>query len=390
MSIFSSSSQSYLGIDFDLHSVKIVELKNDKGKPKLINYGYYDHDLERRVSEKDENVAKETASVIREIHKKAGMVSKVAISALPAYSVFSSIITLPGISKKDLANAVKWEAKKVVPLPLDDMILHWDILEGGEEKKVAQEKSEVAESARPEIPQDTSKPSEGFFPKERALQIIQKKDTNQIRILLTAAPKDLVNRYIEIFKNTGLALISVDTESFALIRSLIGNDNSIILVVDLDYSVTNISVIRNRIPYLNRSINVGGITITRAIATSLNITLKRAEQFKYDIGVMVGGEHESEIPKTIEQVISPIIDEIKYSVNIFKTQGKENIDKIILTGGSSLLPNLPQYISKVLNMRVYLGDPWARVEYPEELKPALIELGPRFSVAIGLAMKEIR
>ncbi|KKQ55012.1 MAG: hypothetical protein US74_C0045G0015, partial [Parcubacteria group bacterium GW2011_GWA2_38_13] len=44
----------------------------------------------------------------------------------------------------------------------------------------------------------------------------------------------------------------------------------------------------------------------------------------------------------------------------------------------------------ILNMRVYLGDPWARVIYPEELKPALAEVGPRFSVAIGLAMKEIR
>lgn len=390
MSLFSSSGSSYLGVDFDLHSVKIVELKNEKGKPRLINYGYYDHELDRKATEKDENVAKETTALIREIHKKAGMVSKVAISALPAYSVFSSIITLPDISKKELSNAVKWEAKKVIPLPPDDMILHWDILESNEEQKEAAKPGEEKASSEGEGQKDSPKPQGGFFQKGKVPQITQKKDTNQIRILLTAAPKDLVNRYIEIFKNTGLALISLDTELFSLIRSLVGNDNSAILVVDMDYSVTSISVIQNRIPFLNRSINVGGITITRAIATSLNISLKRAEQFKYDIGVMPEAVQESEIPKTIEQVISPIVDEIKYSVNIFKSQGKENIDKIILTGGSSLLPNLPQYLSKTLNMRVYLGDPWARVIYPEELKPALLEVGPRFSVAIGLAMKEIR
>jgi len=85
-----------------------------------------------------------------------------------------------------------------------------------------------------------------------------------------------------------------------------------------------------------------------------------------------------------------IIDEIKYSMNLFKSQGKENIEKVILTGGSSLLANLPNYLSNTLSMKVFLGDPWARVMYPEELKPALQEIGPRFSVAIGLAMKEIR
>lgn len=390
MSLFSSSGASYLGVDFDLHSVKIVELKNEKGRPRLINYGYYDHDLERKVSEKDENVGKETSALIREIHKKAGMSSKVVVSALPAYSVFSSIITLPGLAKKDLANAVKWEAKKVIPLPLDDMILHWDILTESEEHKIETEAKPVGSSPDASASRKQEPDGEGFFQKGKISQISQKKDAGQIRVLLTAAPKDLVNRYVEIFKNTGFALVSLDTESFSLIRSLVGNDPSTVMVVDMDYSVTNISVIQNRIPYLNRSINIGGITITRAIATSLNINMKRAEQFKYDIGVMPEGGTENEIPKTIESVISPIIDEIKYSVNIFKTQGQENIDKIILTGGSSLLPNLPQYISKILNMRVYLGDPWARVIYPEELKPALAEVGPRFSVAIGLAMKEIR
>src|SRR3989344_826585 len=203
MSLFSSSSQSYLGIDFDLHSVKIVELKNEKGRPMLINYGYYDHDLERKVAEKDENVAKETTAIIREVHKKAGMVSKVAISALPAYSVFSSVITLPGISKKDLANAVKWEAKKVVPLPLEEMILHWDILaegENGTDKLVG--KPEPGESSA-----ITKKPEDNFSQSSKIAQISQKKDAGQIRVLLTAAPKDLVHRDIEIFKNTGFSLI---------------------------------------------------------------------------------------------------------------------------------------------------------------------------------------
>lgn len=387
MSFFSHTS-SYLGIDLDSHSIKVVELQNEKGKPKLATYGYFDHDLEKKFSDKDEAMRKEAAAIIQEICAKAKTTSKAVVSSLPAFSVFSSVLTLPAMSRRELASAIRWEAKKVIPMPLDDMILHWDILEEktGADTPVERgaDDSEKFQGAG-NIAQDSAAPKRGGF-----LHLVKGRSIQSSKILLTAAPKDMVFRYIEIFKNTGLTLLSLDTEQFALIRSLIGRDTSTIMIVDLDFTVTNIVVIRAGIPYLNRSINVGGLTITKAIANSLNISVKRAEQFKYDIGLSQGTEAASEIPKTIESAISPILDEIKYSITLFKSQGKENIEKIIVTGGSSLLANLPNYMSKILQMKVFLGDPWARVMYPEDLHPALLEIGPRFSVAIGLAMKEIR
>ena len=101
------------------------------------------------------------------------------------------------------------------------------------------------------------------------------------------------------------------------------------------------------------------------------------------------GSSGSQIPQTIALSLAPVVDEIKYSLNLYKSQGRGEVEKIILTGGSSLLVNLPEYLANILKMKVFLGDPWARVIYPEDLKPALDEVGPRFSVAIGLAMKEI-
>lgn len=391
MSLFSNTSSSYLGIDFDSHSVKVVELKNEKGKPRLVTYGYYDHDLEKRLSEKDENMRKEIAAIILEVCRKANTKSKVAIAGLPAFSVFSSIVRLPALSKKDLASAIKWEAKKVVPLPIEEMILHWDILE---ENAADMALPKVQIEGKPELPLDEIKETEKkntFISAENFSNIPRKKGLESAKILLTAAPKDLVLRYMEIFKHTDITLLSLDTEQFALIRALVGYDTSSLMIVDIDFTVTNISIIQNGIPFLNRSINVGGLTITKAIANSLNINLQRAEQFKYDIGLNVSETASSEIPKTIEAAFAAIIDEIRYSMNLFKTQGNKNsLEKIILTGGSSLLAHLPAYISHIFQIRAVLGDPWARIIYPEELKPALNEIGPRFSVAIGLAMKEIR
>ena len=54
-----------------------------------------------------------------------------------------------------------------------------------------------------------------------------------------------------------------------------------------------------------------------------------------------------------------------------------------------MLPNLVGYLSKVLNIKVIIGDPWSRISYPVDLAPLLNEIGPRMSVAIGLAMREL-
>src|SRR3989338_9242839 len=101
MPLFSPST-SYLGIDVDSHSIKLVELKNDKGRPRLMTYGYFDYDIDKPTSE-NINTVRETGLLIKEICKRSKVTSHTAISALPAFSVFSSIITMPEMTKKELA-----------------------------------------------------------------------------------------------------------------------------------------------------------------------------------------------------------------------------------------------------------------------------------------------
>ena len=71
------------------------------------------------------------------------------------------------------------------------------------------------------------------------------------------------------------------------------------------------------------------------------------------------------------------------------SQNNGDIEKIILSGGGAMLLNLADYLSKRLNIRVIVGDPWNRIGYPAELKPVLSEVSAKLAVAIGLAMREI-
>lgn len=342
MALF-SSNQGCLGIDIGSSGIKIVELKNQGGRAALLTYGFSEN-----LKDLDQSDPKEIAAIINEICARAGIKSRRAVSALPTFSVFSSIINLSGVSKKDLPSAINWEAKKVIPMPPEEMILDW--------KKI--ENKDLAA------------------------------DKNNTKVLLTGAPRNLVKRYIEIFKKAQINLLSLETETFALIRSLLGNDKSSVMVVEIGAKTTSFTIIEQSIPILNRSIDIGGWTITKALSHSLSIGLERAEQFKYDMGISSIDSADNAIPKTIIESISPIVNEIKYTLNIYQNKSAKKVDKIILSGGSALLINLPSYLSKILDINVMAGNPWSKISYPVDLKPLLDEIAPRLAIAIGLALRE--
>lgn len=347
MGLFSSKT-SYLGIDIGSSSIKMVELVKENKNLKLLTYGFTEN-KEEVVKDDYVSDTKYTAKLLTEINKKAGAVSKNAVAALPTYSVFSSIISLSNVAAKDISSAIHWEAKKVIPLPLEEMVLDW--------KKIGEPGN-------------------------------SKKEKN-VKVLLTGAPKNLVKRYIDIFKEAKINLLSLETETFSLIRSLIGNDKSTIMIVEIGMSTTDISIVSGGISRLSRSIDVGGLSITRAISHNLNIGMRRAEQFKYDLGISMIGATNEIIPKTIIEAINPIINEIKHMISLYQGKGDEKIEKLILSGGSSMLPNFTKYLEKILDINVVVGDPWSRISYPVDLEPVLKEIGPRLSVAIGLAIREI-
>lgn len=365
--------QSFIGIDIGGASLKLVELKNEKGRPKLVTYGYIERATQ--LLKVDNAEAKQRiVDTLKKVMEKAKVTTSQVVAALPSYTVFSSIITLPEMKDKELEAAVRWEAKKIVPMPLEKMILSPEVLENYEDHA--------------NIPSQNGITSTASNP-ETAVAQVKTKPKKYKKILLTAAPSDLVSHYIDIFKLAGLNLVKLETEAFAMERSLVGHDRAPILLVDIGATTTNITVVVASVPVINRSIDLGGQTITKTIASSLNIDPDRAEQFKRDFGLIPSAATGNQIPKRIEFMVSSVVNEIRYVLNLYHNQSTARIEKIILTGGSAWLPNLPQYLSQVLNTKVIIGDPWARIIYPVELKPVLSEIGPRMSVAVGLAMREI-
>ncbi len=364
MGLFSSKT-GYLGIDIGTSGIKVVEFASSKNRPQLVTYGSIDFQEPGSITQPA--FVPVIVESLKRILREARTQSTKAVSAIPNYSVFSSILTLPAMNKKDLASAIHWEAKKFVPMPIDDMILDWKLLDA--------KAGEGASQAKESRSNDTQKKTETSL-------------TGSTRVLITAAPKTVVQKYVEVFQKVSVQLVSLETESFALERSLVGLDKTPTMIVDIGASTTSIIITENGIPVLNRSVDVGGRTATHAIMNSLKVDVDRAEQFKRDIGF--ASDAQNGIPQTIEMSISPVVNEIKYGLDLYYSHpSSRKVERVILTGGSAYLPRLPEYLSSLLSMKVFVGDPWARVIYPVELKPALDEIAPRFAGAVGLGMREI-
>lgn len=354
MGLFSPhpKKQSYLGIDIGLSGIKLVELLNEKGRARLVTYAYAELPA-ATVEQAFTTQIDQVAEFIKKMIVKSRCTSKSTICALPISSVFSSIISVAAGNEKELKDAIQLQAKKLIPVPLEEISL------------------------------DSKNIDSGAGQGGKKVQ----------RVLLTGAPKDLVAKYMNLMKKSGLELISLETEAFALIRALVGKDRSSIMIIDIGAMRTNISVIERGIPFLNRSISTGGEVITQMISKTLGVTKEQAENMKRDIRSMQTIGQAGDLNPILQMLMKPILDEVRYSFNLYQGQSEDGqtkrIDKIILSGGGALLPRLPEFLTQTMNVNTFLGDPWARVVYPMDLRPILDEIGPKFAVSIGCAMRDI-
>ncbi|HAZ28489.1 MAG TPA: hypothetical protein DCY48_01795 [Candidatus Magasanikbacteria bacterium] len=385
MSLF-KKNDSYLGVDIGAHGIKLVELKKQKGRPQLWTYAIVDQPLNihvepfsARVSahqetngadafgdslSKQKKKKPEThewltpenkkevtyfSSLLSAALKKSRVQSRVATASLPVSHIFHTVFTFPLVPEKELPAIVHSEVKKFLSRPVEEM-------------QIAFQK----------IKQSLSGDQEKYM-----------------HVLVTAAPKELVAFYTAIFQRAGLHLQDLETEAFALERSLVGQDPATVMVVDIGAERTNFFIIDNGLPLTHRSIQIGGSSLDALFIERLHVDSAYIDQIKKDIGRLPPAAFD---PLLYTDMVDSIVKEIEYGFDVFlhQTWNKEKRpEKIILTGGAAVFPVIANQIRDHFPMKVFVGDPWARIVCQQSLKPILNIIGPRMSVSIGLALRNI-
>lgn len=361
MSFFSSAAKNCLGVDIGTTSVKVVELSKKKdGKIKLETYGSlesiaYSQLLEETLQSSTVKISEEqSADMIRKILKEAKVGTRKAVMSAPVFSTFTSVIELPEMSQQEIESAIKFEAKQYVPVPLSEVVLGWNVI-GKKKYKML---------------------GGGSF-------------SNKVLVLIVAIPREISSEFARISSLAGLELTALETESFALIRSLLGNDKSTVALVDIGSRATNISIVKEGFIRVSRGLDTSGAEITKILARGMGVDIKRANEMKRTIGLDMSGPN-----KQVADIMLPIIDvitgETKRIIDVFSRGEEESkVERVILAGGSAGIPKITDRFEKVTGIKTIIGSPWGRIEYPSELQNILESIGPSFSVAVGLAMRNV-
>lgn len=341
-----------LGIDIGTASIKVVELQKKANRFALNNYGILElKDIKTGTGTAiGQSVLKmpddEIVWGIKEIIRMAKMESRDVVASLPSSSTFTTVIDMPYISEQDLNRVLPFEAKKYIPIPLDEVVLSWTIID---------------------------------FENKGAL-------TNA-EIFLAAVPRTETDRYRKIMKGAGLNLVALELENLALIRALLGNDLSPAAIVNIGGRSTSIIIADKGFERVGHNYEIGGFEITKSIARSLNISLERAEELKKKIGL--GRSDENIINEAMISLVDMMVFETKKTIANYEVGGKK-ISRVLLVGGLTNMPNFLNYFKDKLGRDTFMGDTLARVVYPENLKPITKEISSTFAVSIGLGMREIR
>lgn len=360
-SVFSSDkyNKDALGIDIGSSSIKVVQLKKKNGKAVLETYGvislgpYGNTDVGAITNLKTDDIARALIDVMKE----SNVTTKSAVISIPSLSSLIFTLSLPGkIDDAQLAKIVPIEARKYIPVPITEVSLDWFV-----------------------IPQEAEFTETG----DNSSTAPQPK----IEVLVVAIHNDTLAQYQDILKKTGLHSESFEMEIFSNIRSSFSHEVAPVMLIDFGASKTKVSIVEEGIVRAFHVVNRGSQDISRNISQSLSVTFLEAEKLKREVGLDMSAD--PRVEKIASLSITYIFTDINSIVFAYEKKYNKNVSKIFLTGGGSLMKGLLEAAKENFKVEVVYSNPFSKIEAPAFLGPILEVSGPEFSVAVGLALRQL-
>ena len=204
-------------------------------------------------------------------------------------------------------------------------------------------------------------------------------------VLLVASPRALVEKYIKLIQGAGLTTVGVETEVLALTRSL-APETGTVLLLDFGAVSPEVALVKDGMVRFSRSIPTAGEAFTRALSQNLGIEYQQAEAYKKTYGL--SRDLEGKIKASLAPVFNLVAEEIKKAVHFYQTEEKGEAPKsVIVSGGTSSMPEAISTLSNLLGLEVVVGNPFAKVIVDAETAKKLADFSPLYSVAVGLALR---
>ncbi len=295
-----------------------------------------------------------------------------AVAGVAGPTVVVREVPLPVMSDRQLRKSIQWEARNYISFPVEDSVVEFEVL-------------------------DRPAASGG----------------GHMRVMLVAAPRDMVDSQVETLDLAGLEAVAVETQPFASMRGLGAANGQLkapgetTALLEIGASYTEITIVKDGQFVLSRMIPIAGNAFTETIKTALDISLDEAAQLKEKAMHVVLSEEEratldpaaQQASRAIEPHLDELIREVRRSLAYHDYQqqspdaaaGELGVNQILLSGGSSKLPRIAEYFQAQLGVPVSVINVFSaghvqahgvNQEYLQAHAPALL-------VSTGLALREL-
>lgn len=349
------AKKAYVGLDLGHYAIKAVQLERTASGWKVTRAATMPTPEE---SIKDGVVVDTTAmaAAIKALLKDAHISASSAYVAVAGASVVVRTVRIPSMPEATLRKSIKFEAGRYVPTSVADSYIEFEILGPPDEE-------------------------------------------NQMDVLIVAAPKEVVESRIKACEAAGLDVEAVDVEPFATFRSLVETDEDhgwhtgTIAMVDIGATTTSMSVVRDGVFSMTRSIPNGGKTLTDALKSYFKLSEEDAESGKRQLNVadLLDEAAAKENPplRVLQSHLDDLVREVRRSLNYYQSQQADAsanpVSRILVTGGGARMAGFAEYLSHKLQLPTFAAGVLANPRFLHSGPPE--ESGLDLAVASGLAMR---
>jgi len=335
----------FFGLDVGTTAVRVVQLRSSNKQKALIRYGHAPIDVKTASSDSAADQAKLNEIIINLVNATGITTRNVAVG-IPSKRTFNTIVDFPKLSPAELKKTIEYQAESHIPQALNEVKLDWAV---------------VGDSpASPE----------------------------KVEVLLSTVSNEFAEKRLGALEGAGFNVVALEPDPLALIRALVpASSNGAIVVLDVGAEETDLAVVLAGTPRLIRSIPTGGRAFVKAAMQNLNVDEAQAQQFVYKFGLSQN-KLEGQVYKALESTVEGLISEVEKSIKFFKTRYKIDLEKIIVTGGASTLPEFPLFLANKTGVAVEIGNSWNNVSYPNAKYNDLIAISSQFGVAAGLGLRD--
>lgn len=345
-----SKKSNLIGLDIGSQSIKAGEVVESKQGYTLRKFAMTE--LAPGIIEdgviKDPEAA---AQAIKELFRANNFKEQNVAISVGGYSVIVKDIVVQNMSEDQLQQTIQFEAEQYIPFDISEVNLDFQIL--GESEGAA----------------------------------------NQMKVLLAAAKKGMVNDYINLVQLAGLNPCLIDVDVFALQNVFeinYENEEDSVALIDIGASKTSLNILKGMDSVFRRDVSLGCAQINQRIVSLIDCSLEEAEQIK------LAQQSEAISPADLSEIVTSVVsdwcNEIRKALDFFySTYPEDQIKRIILSGGGARISEFRELLGPETSAEVEMIKPFQAFEIESELsdKAFLEQVAPQAAICMGLAIRKV-